>query len=149
MNDIPGGPQAIRLVLGLTGRRVVADVAATTEVLPGLPWVEMPGLKPWVRGVAVHQSKLLPLVDLSGLLDAQALVGPGDKQRIVSINCGGFRTGFLVASVDAVDEEGEAADQEGGPGVDNSEVLETIELNDLCLDLLADPKSLLLSSARD
>ncbi len=163
MNDIPGGPQAIRLVLGLAGRRVVADVAATTEVLPGLPWVELPGLKPWVRGVAVHQSKLLPVIDLSGILDAQALVGPGDKQRIVSISSGGFRTGFLVASVDAADEQGEAADeqgeaadelgeaaaQEGKPRVDNSEGLETIELNDLCLDLLADPKSHLLSSAHD
>jgi len=142
MNDIPGGPQAIRLILGLTGRRVVADVAATTEVLPGLPWVEVPGLKPWMRGVAVHQSKLLPVVDLSSILDAQPLVGPADKQRIVSVSSGGFRTGFLVASVDAADEEGES-------GMRNSNDLETIGLNDFCLDMLADPKSHLLGSAHE
>jgi chemotaxis signal transduction protein len=142
MNDNLGGPQAIRLVLGLTGRRVVADVAATTEVLPGLPWVELPGLKPWMRGVAVHQSNLLPVVDLSGILDAQPLLGSGDKQRIVSVSSGGFRTGFLVASVDAVDEEGE-------PNMANSQDLETIGLNDLCLDLLADPRSHLANSVHD
>ncbi len=96
-----------------------------------MPWVRVPGLKSWIRGVAEHKSNLLPIVDLSELLDAQPLTGQADKQRIISVGAGGFRTGFLVASVDQAGLEG---------GEDSThENLESIQLNELCLGVLADP----------
>ena len=129
----------MKLILGLSGRRVAADVAPDTEVLPCLPWISLVCLKPWIRGVAVHKLGLLPVVDLSCLLDAQPLYGSADKNRIISVGAGGVRTGFLVASVSREDddEEAEAADTEG---------LESIMLDHLCLDLLADPGGAVVSS---
>ncbi len=134
MNNSLGGLQALNLILGLAGRRVVAEVAANTEILPSLPWVRVPGLKPWIRGVAVHQSELLPVVDLSCLLDAQPLTGSAEKNRIISVGSGGFRTGFLVASVDTSEEAGD-------PGGPPDQDLESLRLDELCLNLLADPRA--------
>jgi len=129
----------VKLILGLSGRRVAAEVAPDTEVLPCLPWISLACLKPWIRGVAVHKLGLLPVVDLSCLLDAQPLYGSPDKNRIISVGAGGVRTGFLVASVrrEDNDEEAEAADTEG---------LDSINLDHLCLDLLADPGGAVVSS---
>ncbi len=122
----------MKLILGLSERRVVAEVAADTEVLPCLPWVSLACLKPWIRGVAVHKRGLMPVVDLSCLLDAQPLCGPADKNRIISVGAGGVRTGFLVASVAG---EEDAEDSGAAP----EENLESIRLEHLCLELLADP----------
>jgi len=129
----------VKLILGLSGRRVAAEVAADTEVLPCLPWISLACLKPWIRGVAVHKLGLLPIVDLSCLLDAQPLCGSADKRRIISVGAGGVRTGFLVASAarEENDEDSEALGEEA---------LESIQLDHLCLELLADPGGAVVST---
>jgi len=133
------GLQTVKLILGLSARRVAAEVAASTEVLPCPPWVGLPGLKPWLRGVAVYQSELLPVVDLSALLDARPLPGSATKKPMVRVSAGGFRAGFLVASVAPADaaEDVEPVDHE---------TLETFSLEDLCLNLLADPQAVAADS---
>ncbi len=132
MSNANGGPQSVKLILGLSGRSIVVDVAPGTEVLLGLSWTEVAGLKPWVRGVALHKQDLVTVVDLSDLLDAEPLRGAVAKNRIISMAAGGFRTGFLVASVEPLAADDLAA---GGQWTD----LDVVDLHATCLDMLADP----------
>jgi twitching motility protein PilI len=52
----------------------VAPMAEVAEVLPVPPTTRVPGVKPWVAGIANVRGRLLPLVDLN--LYLQAASGP-------------------------------------------------------------------------
>lgn len=139
MTDEAGGPDTFKLILGLAGRQLAAHVAAGAEVMPCPRWMNPPGLQPWLRGVAVHHSELLPIVDLSALLDARPLPSATEKQRVISVSAGGFRTGFLVASV----SEAETMESAGAPAPGQ---LETLDVTELCLDIQAAPWALVAAS---
>ncbi len=82
----------------LAGQRFVAPMAEVAELLERPSATRIPGVKPWVRGVANVRGRLLPLIDLEVFFGGQ----PGTnrkKQRVLALDMGDFYSGVLVSEV--------------------------------------------------
>jgi twitching motility protein PilI len=83
----------------------VAPMAEVAEVLPVPPTTRVPGVKPWVAGIANVRGRLLPLVDLN--LYLQAASGPDTVpdpvarklRRVLVVDTARVYTGLLVDEV--------------------------------------------------
>lgn len=65
------------------GRLLVAPMGEVTEVLHEPRYTRLPGVKPWVKGVANVRGRLLPIVDLCGFFGSE--LSPLRKQRRVLV----------------------------------------------------------------
>ena len=65
------------------GRLFVAPMGEVTEVLHEPRYTPLPGVKPWVKGVANVRGRLLPIVDLCGFFGSE--LSPLRKQRRVLV----------------------------------------------------------------
>ncbi len=78
---------------------VLAPMAMLQEIVPGATWVHVPGVRPWLLGLANIHGSLVPVVDLEGFLFGTNLSGSKVTQRLLVINDGGNRIGVLVSEV--------------------------------------------------
>jgi len=86
------------VLVRLGGCRYALPMASVAEVgrPPGL--TRVPGLPAWVAGVANWRGRVLAVLDLRGLLSAEA--GQLDRRgRLVVLSHGGVRVGLLVEGV--------------------------------------------------
>jgi twitching motility protein PilI len=82
----------------LAGQRCVAPIAEVAEVLMVPPATRLPGVQPWVRGVANVRGRLLPLIDLEGFFGGQ-ISGNRKRQRVLVLEYGDLYTGLLVGEI--------------------------------------------------
>lgn len=79
----------------LLGRQFVAPIGEVSELLELPPYTQLPGVKPWVMGVANVRGRLLPLINLAGFfggrLDAQR-----KHHRILILEAGDLYAGLVV-----------------------------------------------------
>jgi twitching motility protein PilI len=59
----------------------------------------VPGVKPWVLGLANIHNTLIPVIDLQGILLGKELGRYNDAQRLLIISNGAHKIGLLVAEV--------------------------------------------------
>lgn len=78
--------------------KLIASMDEVEEILELPEYTTVPGVKPWVIGVANVRGNLLPLMDMKGFL-----TGEGIKRRrngrVIVIDYKGFSTGLLVEEV--------------------------------------------------
>lgn len=82
----------------LAGQRMVAPMAEVAEILSVPNSTRLPGVKPWVRGVANVRGRLLPLIDLE-IFFGGALSGSRKQQRVLALEYGDLFTGLIVSEV--------------------------------------------------
>jgi len=73
----------------------VAPMAEVAEVLPEPRMTRIPGVKPWMLGVANVRGRLLPVMNLSGYFGA-ALSSHRRQRRVLVIDHDDVFTGLLV-----------------------------------------------------
>lgn len=82
----------------LFGQRFVAPLAEVTEMLDLPHSTQLPGVQPWVRGVANVRGRLLPLTDLAAFLGGK-LEAPRKQRRVLVIETGDIFSGLVVDAV--------------------------------------------------
>ena len=78
--------------------RFVAPMGEVSEILVQPPSTRLPGVKPWVRGVANVRGKLLPLIDLEAFFGG-SLSGGRKYHRVLSLELGELYSGLIVNEV--------------------------------------------------
>lgn len=82
----------------LCGRRVVAPMGDIAEILEVPPSTRLPGVYPWVRGVANVRGRLLPLYDFEEFCGSQ-LAGARKQRRVLTLDTGDIYCGLVVSEV--------------------------------------------------
>jgi twitching motility protein PilI len=82
----------------LAGQRLVAPMAEVAEILSVPNITRLPGVKPWVRGVANVRGRLLPLLDLE-IFFGGALSGGRKQHRVLALEFGDLYSGLIVSEV--------------------------------------------------
>lgn len=79
----------------LLGRHFVAPIGEVSELLEVPPYTHLPGVKPWVMGVANVRGRLLPLINLAaffgGRLEAQR-----KHHRVLVLEIGDLYAGLVI-----------------------------------------------------
>lgn len=82
----------------LMGRRFVAPMGEVSEMLEVPYYTRLPGVKPWVKGVANVRGRLLPVCDLAVFL-GDRIHSARKQQRILVLENEDLYTGLLVDRV--------------------------------------------------
>ncbi len=82
----------------MLGRLFVAPMGEVSEMLEVPHYTRLPGVKPWVRGVANVRGRLLPICDLAEFLGDKIQTGR-KQQRILILERDDLYTGLLVDRV--------------------------------------------------
>lgn len=82
----------------LADQYYVAPFDEVSEVLYELHYTLIPGVKPWVKGLANVRGRLLTVIDLNSFLN-QPAVTHNKMRRIIVIDYGDIFTGFIVDEV--------------------------------------------------
>lgn len=82
----------------LLGRHFVAPMGEVSEMLEVPYYTRLPGVKPWVKGVANVRGRLLPVCDLAVFLGGR-IQAPRKQQRILVLENEDLYTGLLVDQV--------------------------------------------------
>jgi twitching motility protein PilI len=82
----------------LAGQRLVAPMAEVAEILSVPISTRLPGVKPWVRGVANVRGRLLPLLDLEVFFGG-GLSHNRKQHRVLALEFGDLYTGLIVSEV--------------------------------------------------
>ena len=98
---------------------LLAPLDEVVEILDMPKLARVPLAQPWVRGIANIRGNLLPLVDLSGLLNGE-VAAVTERTRVLVIDYDGIYSGLVVDEVYGLKHfmEGERADET--PEVDGS-----------------------------
>jgi len=78
--------------------RLIAAMGEVKEILELPVYTSVPGVKPWVIGVANVRGNLLPLMDLKCFLTGETTKNRR-KGRVIVIDYKGFNTGLIVEEV--------------------------------------------------
>jgi twitching motility protein PilI len=82
----------------LDGHRMVSPMMEVAELLtPPSSITKLPGVKPWVRGVANLRGRLLPLVDLESFFGNPPVKNL--RRRILSVEQSDLYSGLVVSEV--------------------------------------------------
>jgi twitching motility protein PilI len=76
----------------------VAPIGEVAEVLREPRATQVPGVKPWVRGVANVRGRLLPIISLGGYFGHDP-APPGKQRRVLVVDRQELFTGLLVDEV--------------------------------------------------
>lgn len=80
------------------GERLVVPAKGVRELMRFPPLTRIPGVQPWLKGVANVQGRLLTVVDLAGYLSGtMSIVGPA--ARVVALTEEEMAVGLLVDEV--------------------------------------------------
>lgn len=82
----------------LFGKNYVAPMGEVSEMLETLHYTQLPGVTPWIRGVANVRGRLLPLSDLAAFLGGE-LRSNWAQQRILVIDTEEVYGGLIVDAV--------------------------------------------------
>ena len=82
----------------ILGQRMIAPLGEVTEMLPVPPVTILPGVQPWVIGLANVRGRLLPLFDLEQFFGA-ALGGNRSRHRVLVLEMGELYAGVVVSEV--------------------------------------------------
>jgi twitching motility protein PilI len=82
----------------LGGHRLVAPMSEVAEIFSVPAATRLPGVKPWVRGVANVRGRLLPLFDMEAFFGGQ-LAGSRKRHRVLALELGDLYTGLIVSEV--------------------------------------------------
>lgn len=82
----------------LAGQRLVAPMAEVAEIFAVPNTTRLPGVKPWVRGVANVRGRLLPLMDME-VFFGNGLAGSRKQHRVMALEFGDVYTGLIVSEV--------------------------------------------------
>ncbi len=102
----------------LLGERMVAPMGEVAEMLAVPPHTRLPGVKPWMMGVANVRGRLMPLVDLELFFGGQAL-GGRRQRRVLVLDQGELYAGLVVNDVFGmqhfpIDAYGQEGDSDAG-----------------------------------
>jgi twitching motility protein PilI len=78
---------------------LLAPMTHVSEVFTPQSITTVPGVKPWVLGVANMRGNLLPVLDLQGLLYGKNASADIRQQRIMVVNHAAVSSGLLVDAV--------------------------------------------------
>jgi twitching motility protein PilI len=82
----------------LGGQRLVAQMYDGAEIFAVPAATRLPGVKPWVRGVANVRGRLLPLMDLEVFFGG-GLAGSRKQHRVLALELGDLYSGLIVSEV--------------------------------------------------
>jgi twitching motility protein PilI len=83
----------------LKGQDLLAPMTEVAEIV-SLPEVaRVPGVKPWVLGIANMRGNLLPVLDLQAFLYGEPSKADAKIRRLLVVNRGGVFAGLLVDAV--------------------------------------------------
>jgi len=82
----------------LGGIDLLSTMGEVTEILDPPEYTKVPGVKPWVVGIANVRGSLLPLIDLKNFITGESVKNI-KKGRVLVINHDGNNTGLLVEEV--------------------------------------------------
>ena len=82
----------------LAGQWFVAPMGEVAEVLNEPRSTRVPGVQPWVRGVANLRGRLLPVMDLAGFFGVGPVL-PGKQRRVLVLDHEAIFAGLLVDEV--------------------------------------------------
>ena len=82
----------------LRGMRCVVPMQEVAEMLVLPEYTRIPGVQPWVKGVANVRGRLLPMLDLEVFFGGQ-LDSARKKHRVLALEIGDFYCGVIVKSV--------------------------------------------------
>lgn len=77
---------------------LLSKMGEITEILDPPPYTRVPGVKPWVVGIANVRGSLLPLMDLKGFVTGESL-SSRKAGRVLVVNHKGANTGLIVDEV--------------------------------------------------
>ena len=81
----------------LAGHRFVAPMSEVAEILAQPASTHLPGVQPWVLGVANVRGRLLPLIDLESFFGGT--LGGRKQRRVLALELGELYTGLIVSEV--------------------------------------------------
>lgn len=106
------------LSFSVCGEGVLLPIGEITELVSAPAIVEIPVMKPWMRGIANIRGSLLPLTDLEGFFcDRRQSLGA--SSRVLVIEKGSSRYGLLVPEVYGIKEIAPEKLQQIQPGASN------------------------------
>jgi twitching motility protein PilI len=83
----------------LHGREMLASMSDVAEIV-SLPTVtRIPGVKPWVMGMANMRGMLLPVIDLEGFLFGESARSVETQRRLLVVEFGEVFAGLVVENV--------------------------------------------------
>lgn len=83
----------------ISGHYCVASMGEVTEVLHEPSYTKLPGVKPWVKGIANVRGRLLPTIDLCGYLDIETATQGGRQRRVLTVEHGDVFAGLIVDEI--------------------------------------------------
>jgi twitching motility protein PilI len=106
------------LSFSVCGEGVLLPIGEITELVSAPAIVEIPVMKPWMRGIANIRGSLLPLTDLEGFF-CNRRQSVGASTRVLVIEKENSRFGLLVPEVYGIKEIAPEKLQELQPGASN------------------------------
>ena len=101
-SDLPQQIEAVTYWKGvgfqLGGKEYLADMGQVAEILQPPRVTKVPGVRNWVLGVANVRGRLVPVMDLAGMLGLSSKAS-WRSRRVLVVEQGDFLTGLLVDAV--------------------------------------------------
>lgn len=91
-------PQWSGIGFSLMGNRFVAPIGEVSEMLEVPSFTHLPGVQPWVKGVANVRGRLLPIFDLAHFF-GDRLSGARKQRRILVLETETLYSGLMVDQV--------------------------------------------------
>lgn len=82
----------------IAGVELLSRMGDVSEILDPPAYTHIPGVKPWVVGIANVRGSLLPIMDLQGFVTGESLSNR-KKGRVLVVNHKGMNTGLIVSEV--------------------------------------------------
>lgn len=83
----------------LRGQPMLAPMSEVNEIVSLPDVTRVPGVRPWVLGLANMRGNLLPVMDLQGFIFGEPTTADPKTRRLLVINHGGVYAGLLVDAV--------------------------------------------------
>lgn len=84
------------------GHELLISITEVLEIVTLASLTRVPGVKPWVRGVANVRGTLIPVMDMRIFLygqDVQHSISSGQNMRVIMVDYAGHPIGLLVSAV--------------------------------------------------
>jgi twitching motility protein PilI len=100
--SLPAQQESVRTWSGIGFRLgttyLIAPMGEVGEILHEPALTSLPGVKPWVKGVANVRGRLLPVLDLCGYFGLEASI-QRRQRRVLVVECGEIFVGLIVDEV--------------------------------------------------
>lgn len=98
----------------LQGHRMIAPMGDVVEMLPVPETTPLPGVQPWVVGLANVRGRLLPLFDLEAFFGGK-LAANKNRHRVLVIEIGELYAGLVVSEVYGMQSIADETESESVP----------------------------------